>query len=68
MPTEPTIPFGYRQVSGQIQKGDGVWNGTRFAKVKKEYPRTDDDRVFIRRCETVQPPLPGTGPRTREFE
>lgn len=60
MPAEIKIPFGYKRVSSQIQKGDGVWNAAtqKFDKVRKEYPRTDDDRVFIRRCEVRQTELP----------
>lgn len=63
MTTEPKIPFGFRRVFGQLQKGDGVWNGERFAKVKKEYPHSEGRPGFlfaIRRCEVVQAEIPGT--------
>ena len=60
MPDEIKIPYGYRQVSGQMQKGDGVLVDGKFVKVRKEYPRTDDDRVFVRRCEVVQATIPET--------
>ena len=55
--SEPKIPHGYRQVQGRSQKGDGVWDGTRFRKVKKEYPVVRYPEVMIRRCEVVQPEL-----------
>ncbi len=67
----PTIPFGFRPVVGQSQKGDGIWNGRRFAKVKKGYPFAGDSgAVIIRRCEVVQPALPGTEqqPEVMEWE
>lgn len=58
MSDEPKIPFGYRRVTGQLQKGDGVWNGTRFRKVAKRYPSTEAVELFaIRRCEVVQTEL-----------
>lgn len=61
MSTEPEIPFAHKRVFGQLQKGDGVWDGTRFRKVKKEYPYVGLKQLFaIRRCEVVQPTLPGT--------
>lgn len=61
MTTDPQIPYGYRLVQGQLQKGDGIWNGERFAKAKKEYPYSGNRVLLaIRRCEVVQPPLPGT--------
>ena len=53
----PEIPFGYKRVHGVSQKGDGRWNGTRFQKVKKEYPPILTDDVVIRRCEVTQAPL-----------
>lgn len=59
--TNPTIPFGYKRVTGQLQKGDGIWNGTRFAKAKKAYPNTEYVEIFaIRKCVVEQPVLPGT--------
>jgi len=57
IPTEPQIPFGYRRVHGQSQKGDGIWNGRRFVKVKPVWPDIKVDDVVIRRCEVVQPEL-----------
>ncbi len=53
----PKIPFGYAQVFGQSQKGDGRWNGRRFAKVKKEYPKIESEDVVIRRLKVEQPDL-----------
>jgi len=60
MPDTPKIPFGYKLVDpyAPTQKGDGLWNGERFAKVKKEYPRVDEGQIVIRRCEVVQTELP----------
>ncbi len=62
MDTEPKIPFGYKRVSGQIQKGDGVLDPVTglYHRVRKEYPRTDDDRIFIRRCKVEQALIPET--------
>jgi len=57
IPTEPQIPFDYRQVHGQSQKGDGIWDGRRFVKVKPVWPDIKVDDVVIRRCEVVQPEL-----------
>ncbi len=61
MPAEEIkIPYGFKRVFGQLQKGDGLWNGTRFAKVKKQYPNTDEriGLLFaIRRCEVEQAEL-----------
>lgn len=75
MTPDPTIPFGYRQVTGQLQKGDGVWNGERFVRVKRVptevivrktkmlYPcAMPDGAVAIRKCEVEQPSLPGVPP------
>lgn len=61
MSDAPAIPFGYKQVTGQSRKGDGIWNGTRFAKVKKCYPFAGDSgAVIIRKCEVVQTEIPAT--------
>lgn len=60
MSESPTIPYGYKRVTGRSQKGDGRWNGMRFEKVKKEYPAISDDQVVIRRCVVVQAELTGT--------
>lgn len=57
METDPKIPYGYKQIQGQSQKGDGVWDGTRFRKVKKAYPIVRYPEVMIRRCEVVQEEL-----------
>lgn len=55
---DPEIPHGYRLVTGQSQKGDGIWNGTRFARVRKGYPFAGDSgAVIIRRCTVEQPAL-----------
>jgi hypothetical protein len=51
---EPAIPFGYRLVQGPSQKGDGIWDGKRFRKVRKEYPHATAERPVIRKCEVVQ--------------
>lgn len=61
--SEPAIPYGYKRITGQSQRGDGIWNGEKFVKVKKEYPHSEGRPGFnfiIRKCEGVQPPLPGT--------
>ena len=68
--SDPTIPYGYRRVYAQLQKGDGVWNGERFVRVKRApteviirktkmlYPCVmPDGPVAIRRCEVVQTEL-----------
>ncbi len=56
---EITIPFGYRRVTGQLQKGDGIWNGKRFTKVKKTYPNTEYVEIFaIRKCVVEQQEMP----------
>lgn len=73
MDSEPEIPFGFKQVWGQLQKGDGVWSPEhgRFVKTKKvptpvtvtkmRYPIvTQAATVAIRKCEVVQAELPGT--------
>ena len=63
MDNQPAIPFGYRAVIGQSQRGDGIWDGTRFRKVKKEYPHSEVRPGFnfiIRKCEVAQAELPGT--------
>lgn len=63
MSEEITIPFGFKLVQGQLQKGDGVWNGTRFAKVKKVYPFAGTlDIIAIRKCEVEQLAMPATEP------
>lgn len=67
---EPTIPFGYKRTLGQLQKGDGIWNGEKFARVRKVPPEViirrtkmlypcalPDGPVAIRRQEVVQPEL-----------
>jgi hypothetical protein len=61
MPSEPEIPFGYKRVHGEVERGDGVWRSdiNKFVKVRKEYPFAGTDgRVFIRRCTITQPELP----------
>ncbi len=62
--SEPAIPFGYRRITGQSQRGDGIWDGTRFRKVKKEYPFIGSGaltRIIIRKCAVEQPALAGIG-------
>lgn len=54
MPDAPAIPFGYRQVTGPSRKGEGIWNGKRFVKVKPVWPDIRVDDVVIRKCEVVQ--------------
>lgn len=55
MSDDPKIPFGYKLVTGQLQKGDGVWNGTRFRKVKREYPFVGERTLIaIRKCVVEQ--------------
>lgn len=59
--SDPPIPFGYRRIFGQSQKGDGIWNGVKFVKVKKVYPSTDAAQPFIiRKCVVEQTEIPGT--------
>lgn len=60
--TDPAIPFGYRRVFGQAQRGDGIYDHERgeFAKVRKAWPTTDQKSVIlIRRCEAVQTEIAG---------
>ena len=62
MTEEPKIPFGFVRIFGQAQKGDGIWNGHRFAKVKKGYPFAGDaGHVIIRRATITQPEITGVG-------
>lgn len=58
MDETPKIPFGYKRVTGRSQMGDGVWNGKRFAKVKKDWPLIGECEVVIRKCEVVQTEMP----------
>ncbi len=71
MSSEPEIPFGYKRVFGQLQKGDGVWDGAKFKKVKREPTQITVARmrypivmlaatVAIRRCDAQQTEIPGT--------
>lgn len=68
----PEIPYGYKRIWGQLQKGDGVWSPEhgRFVKTKKvptsvvvtkmRYPITTDARTFaIRKCRIEQVEIPG---------
>lgn len=61
---QPTIPFGYKLVTGQAQRGDGIWDYSagKFVKVKKEYPwgAPLKERIIIRKCEVVQTEIVGT--------
>lgn len=61
--TDPQIPFGYRRVFGQAQRGDGMWDYSagKFVKVKKEYPwgAPLKERIIIRKCEAVQTEIAG---------
>lgn len=70
--SEPKIPFGFKQVPAYAptQKGDGKWDGTKFRKVKKDWPRVDVDDVVIRKCSVIQPELtlPVKGCRIFDFE
>jgi hypothetical protein len=57
MSAEPIIPYGYKRITGQAIRGDGIWNGERFVKVKKEYPHSEGRPGFnfiIRRCTVTQ--------------
>lgn len=57
MNTNPQIPFGYKAVQGQLQKGDGVWDEAagKFKKVRKEYPFVGTRQLFaIRKCVVIQ--------------
>jgi hypothetical protein len=57
---QPEIPYGYRLVQGPSQKGDGIWDGKRFRKVRKEYPVATAERPVIRKCEVVQTEIAAT--------
>lgn len=58
---DPKIPFGYKRVFGQLQKGDALWDGERFRKVKKGFPYIGlMEGIAIRKCEVVQAEIPGT--------
>lgn len=58
METEVKIPFGYKQITGPAQKGDGSWDGTRFRKVRRCWPSTEPTAtVLIRKCEVTQPEI-----------
>lgn len=69
MSDTPAIPFGYRQVT-TAQKGDGIWDGTRFRKARKVWPSTEATAsVIIRKCEVVQEALPiAEAPRVVECD
>lgn len=58
--SDPIIPFGYKRVYGQLQKGDGVWDGAEFRKVKKGYPNADGapELFAIRKCVVEQTRFP----------
>ncbi len=73
MSSEPQIPFGFRRVFGQLQKGDGVLDPAtgKFKKVKREPTQITATRmrypivmlaatVAIRRCDAEQTEIPGT--------
>ena len=61
MSSEPHIPYGYQRVTGQLQKGDGLWDGERFRKVKKGFPYIGIvEGIAIRKCKVVQTEIPGT--------
>lgn len=74
----PKIPYGYRRTHGQLQKGDAIWNGEKFVRVKRVpteviirktkmlYPCAMPEVVAIRRCEVVQEALPGVACDTAE--
>lgn len=78
MSDTPPIPYGYKRIQGQLQKGDGVWNGTRFARVKKvltpvtvmkmRWPVAGDDAIAIRKCEVEQTIIPETQPPQYDFD
>lgn len=59
MSADPKIPFGYKQVQGQSQKGDGKWDGTKFRKVRRNcYPYATEGDVVIRKCAVEQTEIP----------
>lgn len=69
MPDAPEVPFGYKPVTGQLQKGPGLWDGQRFRKVRKEYPFLGTREGFaIRRCEVVQTEILATAAPADEME
>lgn len=61
MTPNPHIPFGYKRVTGQLEKGDALWDGEHFRKVKKGFPYIGLVQGFaIRKCQVVQTEIPGT--------
>jgi hypothetical protein len=66
---EPEILIGYKRVEGQSQKGDNIWDGERFRKVRKGYPFAGDSGAFIiRKCEVVQTEIAETVQPETEVE
>ncbi len=62
MSAEPTIPFGWKRITGMAQRGDGIWNGQKFVRVKKEYPHSEGRPGFyfiIRKCAAIQTEISG---------
>lgn len=57
MSDTPKIPYGFKQVQGRSQKGDGLYDGKRFRKVKPEWPLIAPDQIVIRKCEVEQAEL-----------
>lgn len=62
MTDNPAIPYGYKVVTGQLQKGDGIWDhvNRKWRKAKKVFPYVGEYCVIaIRKCEVTQPALIG---------
>ena len=81
MSEEIKIPFGFKRVFGQLQKGDGVWDDAtqKFKKVRKELTPVTVMRmrwpivqqaatIAIRRCTVEQAPLPLETPGIPDIE
>lgn len=63
MQTEIKIPFGYKRVEyGLTQRGDGMWNGHKFVRVKRVKRKwqaiAPGFDYVIRRCEIKQVEMP----------
>ncbi len=68
----PEIPYGYKRVTGQSQRGDGIWDSARekFVKVRKEWPWADGlvPRFVIRKCVVEQTVIPEVAATTQDWE
>lgn len=54
------VPFGYKRITGISQRGDGIWSGDQFIRVKRvrqKWPVITDTDFVIRRAVIEQPLL-----------